>query len=96
MTIISQYNVRYVIFRRLKCSVKNDYFYVCTLVTKIYILEMIKKRQQMSFRKVMTNLDNILKSGHITLSTKVRLVKAVVFPVVMYGCESWTIKKPEC
>jgi len=47
-------------------------------------------------RKVMTNLDSILKSRDITLSTKVRLVKAMVFPVVMYGCESWTIKKAEC
>ena len=46
-------------------------------------------------RKVMTNLDNILKSRAITLSTKVCLVKAMVFPVVMYGCESWTIKKAE-
>ena len=46
-------------------------------------------------RKVMTNLDSILKSRHITLPTKVRLVKAMVFPVVMYGCESWTIKKAE-
>ena len=44
----------------------------------------------------MTNLDSILKSRDITLSTKVRLVKAMVFPVVMYGCESWTIKKAEC
>ena len=44
----------------------------------------------------MTNLDSILKSKDITLSTKVRLVKAMVFPVVMYGCESWTIKKAEC
>ena len=46
-------------------------------------------------RKVLTNLDSILKSRDITLSTKVRLVKAMVFPVVMYGCESWTIKKAE-
>ena len=45
--------------------------------------------------KVLTNLDSILKSRDITLSTKVRLVKAMVFPVVMYGCESWTIKKAE-
>ena len=44
----------------------------------------------------MTNLDNTLKSRDITLSTKVRLVKAMVFPVIMYGCESWTIKKAEC
>ena len=47
-------------------------------------------------RKVMTNLDSILKSRDITLPTKVHLVKAMVFPVVMYGCESWTIKKAEC
>ena len=46
-------------------------------------------------RKTMTNLDSILKSRDITLLTKVRLVKAMVFPVVMYGCESWTIKKTE-
>ena len=46
-------------------------------------------------RKVMTNLDSILKSRDITLSTKVHLVKAMVFPVVMYGCKSWTIKKAE-
>ena len=46
--------------------------------------------------KVMTNLDSIFKSRDITLPTKVRLVKAVVFPVVMYGCESWTVKKAEC
>ena len=53
------------------------------------------KRHLFLGRKVMTNLDIILKSRDITLSTKVRLVKAVVFPVVMYGCESWAVKKPE-
>ena len=47
-------------------------------------------------RKVMTNLDSLLKSRDITLPTKVHLVKALVFPVVMYGCESWTVKKAEC
>ena len=47
-------------------------------------------------RKVMTNLDSILKNRDIVLSTKIHLVKAMVFPVVMYGCESWTIKKAEC
>ena len=47
-------------------------------------------------RKSMTKLDSILKSRDISLSTKVRLVKAMVFPVVMYGCESWTLKKAEC
>ena len=53
------------------------------------------KRHLLLGRKVMTNLDSILKSRDITLSTKVRLVKAMVFPVVMYGCDSWTIKKAE-
>ena len=54
------------------------------------------KRRLLLGRKVMTNLDSILKSRDITLPTKVRLVKAMVFPVVMYGCESWTVKKAEC
>ena len=54
------------------------------------------KRRLLLGRKAMTNLDSILKSRDITLSTKVRLVKAMVFPVVMYECESWTIKKAEC
>ena len=54
------------------------------------------KRRLLLGRKVMTNLDSILKSRVITLPTKVRLVKAVVFPVVTYGCESWTVKKAEC
>ena len=53
------------------------------------------KRHLILGRKVMTNLDSIFKSRDITLSTKVRLVKAMVFPVVMYGCESWTVKKAE-
>ena len=53
------------------------------------------KRCLLLGRKVMTNLDRILKSRDITLLTKVRLVKAMVFPVVMYGCESWTVKKAE-
>ena len=54
------------------------------------------KRRLLLGRKVMTNLDSILKSKDINLPTKVRLVKAMVFPVVMYGCESWTVKKAEC
>ena len=54
------------------------------------------KRHLFLGRKVMTNLDSILESRDITLPTKIRLVKAMVFPVVMYGCESWTIKKAEC
>ena len=54
------------------------------------------KRCLLLGRKVMTNLDSILRGRDITLPTKVRLVKAMVFPVVMYGCESWTVKKAEC
>ena len=54
------------------------------------------KRGLLLGRKFMTNLDSILKSRDITLPTKVRQVKAMVFPVVMYGCESWTVKKAEC
>ena len=54
------------------------------------------KRRLLLGRKVMTNLGSIFKSRDITLPTKVRLVKAMVFPVVMYGCESWTVKKAEC
>ena len=53
------------------------------------------KRHLLLGRKVMTNLDSILKSRDITWSTKVHLVKAMIFPVVMYGCESWTVKKAE-
>ena len=53
------------------------------------------KRHLLLGRKVLINLDNILKSRDITLSTKVQLVKAIVFPMVMYGCESWTVKKAE-
>ena len=54
------------------------------------------KRRLLIGRKAMTNLDSLLRSRDITLSTKVHLVKAMVFPVVMYGCESWTVKNAEC
>ena len=54
------------------------------------------KRHLLLGKKVMTNLESILKNRDITFPTNVRLVKAMVFPVVMYGCESWTIKKTEC
>ena len=61
------------------------------------MIEAMKLKDACSLEgKAMTNVDSILKSRDITLSTKVRLIKAVVFPVVMYGCESWTIKKAEC
>ena len=69
----------------------NHFFYVGI---KIYIVEKMKRCLLLG-RKVMTNLDSIFKSRDITLPTKVHLVKAMVFPVVMYGCESWTLKKAE-
>ena len=62
---------------------------------QMVITAMKCKRYLLLGRKVMTNLDSILKSRDITLPAKVRLVKAMVFPVVMYGCESWTVKKGE-
>ena len=60
------------------------------------VSEAMKLKMFAPWKKVMTNLDSILKSRDITLPTKVHLVKAMVFPVVMYGCESWTVKKAEC
>ena len=60
------------------------------------VIAAMKLRHLLLGSKVMTNLDSILKSRDITLATKVRLVKAMVFPVVMYGCESWMVKKAEC
>ena len=59
------------------------------------VIAAMKLKDAYSLEEVMTNLDSILKSRDITLPTKVRLVKAMVFPVVMYGCESWTVKKAE-
>ena len=59
------------------------------------IAAMKLKRRLLLGRKIMAKLDSILKSGDITLPTKVRLVKAMIFPVVMYGCESWTVRKAE-
>ena len=59
------------------------------------VIAAMKLRHLLLRRKFMTNLDSILKSRDITLPTKVRLAKAMVFPVVMYGCESWTVKKDE-
>ena len=75
--------VRYFIFLGSKITADGD----CSLEIKRLLL---------LGRKTMTNLDTILKSRDVTLSTKVRIVTAVIFPVVMYGCESWTIKKAEC
>ena len=72
----------------------TDYFWDSKITADGDCSHEIKRRLLLG-RKVMTNLDSILKSRDITLPTKVRLVKATVFPVVMYGCESWTIKKAE-
>ena len=73
----------------------NIHLPLCTVWVPLkYFSHEIKSRLLLG-RKVMTNLDSILKSRDITLPTKVRLVKAMVFPVVMYGCESWTVKKAE-
>ena len=67
---------------------------LCWMQASISVVAVIKRRLLLG-RKVMTNLDNICKNRYITLLTKIRLVKAMVFPVVMYGCESWTVKKAE-
>ena len=72
----------------------RDYFWGSSKITTDHCSHEIKRCLLLG-RKAMINLDNILKSRDITLPTKVRLVKAMVFPVVMYGCESWTIKKAE-
>ena len=74
----------------------TDYVFLSSKITADGDCSHEIKRHLFLGRKVMTNLDSILKSRHITLLTKVRLVKAIVFPVVTYGCESWTIKKAEC
>ena len=73
----------------------SDFIFLCSKITADGDCSHEIKRRLLLGRKVMTNLDSILKSREITLPTKVRLVKAMVFPVVMYGCESWTIKKAE-
>ena len=73
----------------------TDFIFLCSKITADDDCSHEIKRHLFLGRKVMANLDNILKSRDITLPTKVHLVKALVFPVVMYGCESWTIKKAE-
>src|SRR5574337_1099394 len=74
----------------------SDFIFVGSKITTDGDCSHEIKRRLLLRRKVMTNLDNVLKSRDITLPTKVHLVKAMVFPVVMYACESWTIKKAEC
>ena len=73
----------------------SDFIFLGSKITADDCSHEIKRRLFLG-RRVMTNLDSTLKSRDITLPTKVRLVKAMVFPVVMYGCESWTVKKAEC
>ena len=73
----------------------SDFIFLGSKITAVGDCSHEIKRRLLLGRKVMTNLDSILKSRNITLPTKVHLVKAMVFPVVMYGCESWTVKKAE-
>ena len=74
----------------------TDYIFLGSRITSDGDFSHEIKRRLLQGRKVMTNLDSIFKSRDITLPTKVRLVKAMAFPVVMYGCEIWTVKKAEC
>ena len=74
----------------------TDFIFLSSKITADGDCSLEIKRRLLLGRKVMTNLDSILKSKDVTLPTKVRVVKAMIFPVVMYGCESWTIKKAEC
>ena len=74
----------------------SDFIFLDSKITADGDCSHESKRRLLLGRKVVINLDSILKSRNITLPTKVRLVKAMVFPVVMYGCESWIVKKAEC
>ena len=77
-------------------EIVRDFIFLASKITADGDCSCEIKRHLLFGRNAMTNLDSILKSRDITLPTKVHLVKAMVFPVVMYGCESWTIKKAEC
>ena len=78
-----------------KVEALTDFIFLGSRITEDSDCSHEIKRRLLLGRKVMTNLDSLLKSRDITLPTKVRLVKAMVFPVVMYGCEGWTVKKAE-
>ena len=82
--------------RRGKIASSDRFYFVDSKITADGDCSHEIKRRLFLGRKAMTNLDSILKSRDITLPTNVHLVKAMVFPVVMYGCESWTIKRDEC
>ena len=77
-------------------EIVSDFIFLGSKITADDDCSHETKRRLLLGRKVMSNLDSILKSRDITLPTKVHLVKAMVFPVVMYGCKSWTVKKAEC
>ena len=77
-------------------EIVSDFIFLGSIITADGDRRHEIKRRLLLGRKVVTNLDSILKSRDITLPTKFRLVKTMVFPVVMYGCESWTVKKAEC
>ena len=77
-------------------EIVSDFIFLGSKITPDSDCSLEIKKHLLLGRKVMTNLDSIFKSRDITLPTKVCLVKAMVFPVVMYGCESWTLKKAEC
>ena len=81
---------------REKVEIVADFIFLGFKITEDSDFNYKIKRHLLLGRKAMTNLDSILKSRDITLLTKVRIVKAIVFPVVMYRCENWTIKKAEC
>ena len=101
---IAVFHVYSSVFHRRKTVPDKQSYGICIfkktkidiLVLKIIMSEMKNMLDGFNDRLVMTNLDSILKNRDITLPTKVRLDKAMVFPVVMYGCESWTVKKAEC
>ena len=80
----------------IDCETVSDFIFLVSKITADGDCSHEIKRRLPLGREVVTNLDSIFKSRDITLPTKVRLVKAMVFPVVMYGCESWTVKKAEC
>ena len=95
-TVISLWSHHFMANRWGKSGKSNGFNFLGLQITADSNCSHEIERRLLLGRKVMTNLDSIFKSRDITLPTKVRLVKAMVFPVVMYGCESWTVKKVEC
>ena len=79
-----------------KVEIVTDFLFLGSKITADSDCSPEIRRQLLLDRKVMTNLGSVLKSRGITLPTKVHIVKAMVFPVIMYGCDSWTVKKAEC